>query len=330
VSLHSLKDRLFPGGVQRTLRRWQMRVFRRVRRRDLVRVLRDLGIPAGARICIHSQLSALGHLPEGPGMVIDAVLEAVPGATVLMPTFPFPGAMLDWVQKGPVYDPRRTPSASGALSEALRLRPDAIRGLHPTHPCAAAGPDAALLIEGSEESQEPFGPESSYGRYAASGNAWQLLIHTNHTSIVHYFQEVAGMPNLFLPGLYEARGLDWEGREHRRMIRVHRPVLPLYVALPEYVWLPDFVLPFPSATTERLERRFGPAAGAVLARQRELESAGVIRAVRYRDAEIAAVHVPPWSERVCAEMKESFRKHPECYELPALEEARARGLLAPV
>lgn len=326
----SLRQRIFPGGVRRSLRRWHMSLFRRVSRKDLVCSLRGLGIPAGARICIHSQLSGLGYLPEGPGMVIDAVLEAFPGATVLMPTFPFAGSMLEWVQSGAVFDPRRTPSASGALSEALRLRPDALRGLHPTHPCAAVGPDARVLIEGGEESREPFGPNSSYGRYAASPNAWQLLIHTNHTSIVHYFQEIAGMPNLFLDGLYEVRGLDWQGREQRRLVKVHRPVLALFVALPEYVWLPDFVLPFPSDVRGRFQSKLGGAAGAVLARHAELQSAGVIRIVQCRGAEIAAVHVPPWTGRICAELHESFRRYADRYELPALEEALARGLLAPV
>jgi len=328
MPIPALKQRLFPRGVRRTLERWRMQLFRRVRKADLVRLFQDLGLPPGARICIHSRLSGLGYLPRGPQEVLEAVLEAAPGCTILMPTFPFPGAALDWVRSGAVYDPRRTPSASGALSEALRTFPGALRSLHPTHPCAAAGPDARLLIDGSEDSIEPFGPQSAYGRYAASQNAWQLLIHTNHTSIVHWFQEVAGMPNLFLPELYEVKGLDWEGRERVRQVRVHRPVLPLYLALPDYIWLPDFAIAFPAETRFALERRIGARVMApVLDRQQELERQGVIRVARYRDAEIAAIHVPPWSERVCAEMRDSFARFPERYTLEALEAARRRGEL---
>lgn len=305
-----------------------MRLFRRVRKADLARLLRDLGVPPGARICIHSRLSGLGYLPRGPQEVLEAVLEAAPGCTILMPTFPFPGAALDWVRSGAVYDPRNTPSSSGALSEALRLFPGAVRSLHPTHPCAAIGPEARLLIDGSEDSAEPFGPRSAYGRYAASGNAWQILIHTNHTSIVHYFQEAAQMPNLFLPGLYDVRGLDWEGGEQVRQVHVHRPVLPLYAALPDYIWLPDFAIAFPAETRRALERRLGlRALGPVLDRQGELQRQGVIRVARYRDAEIAAVHVPPWSARVLAELRESFVRFPERYTLEALETACRRGEL---
>lgn len=323
-----LKQRLFPRGIRRTLDRWRMQLFRRVRQADLVRLIRDLGMPPAARICIHSRLSGLGYLPRGPQQVLEAVLEAVPGCTILMPTFPFPGSALDWVLSGTVFDPRRTPSASGALSETLRLFPGAVRSLHPTHPCAAVGPDACLLIDGSEDSIEPFGPHSAYGRYAASENAWQLLIHTNHTSIVHWFQEVAGMPNLFLPDLYEVKSLDWEGRPFVRRVCVHRPVLPLYLALPEYIWLPDFAIAIPAQTRLELKRRLGARAlGPVLDRQQELLRQGVIRIARLRDAEIAAVHVPPWSRRVCAEMRDSFARFPNRYTLEALESARQRGEL---
>lgn len=302
--------------------------LRRVAEKDLRRLIAGLGIPPGAWICIHSRLSGLGYLPRGPRMVLDAVFDAVPGCTVLMPTFPFASSALDWVRSGAVYDPRNSPSASGALSEALRLYPGALRSLHPTHPCAAVGPDAPTLIEGSEESQEPFGPQSSYGRYAAAGNAWQILIHTNHTSIVHYFQEAVGMPNLFLPELYSVRGLDWHGRECVRQVRVHRPVLPLYVALPAYIWLPDFAIAFPSATRAALESRLGaPAMAPVLDRQAELIRSGAIRVARFRDAEIAAIHVAPWAARVCQEMRDSFERFPQCYRIEALEQARRDGAL---
>jgi aminoglycoside 3-N-acetyltransferase len=328
MRLAQLKERLFPGGFRRTGLRWRSQIFRRVSQRDLVKLLQDLGLPAGAMVCIHSRLSDLGYLPKGPQQILEAVFESAPGSTILMPTFPFAGSQLDWIRSGAVFDVRSTPSKSGVLSEALRRFPGALRSLHPTHPCAACGPRAAELIAGSEDSVEPFGPESAYGRYAADPNAWQLLIHTNHTSIVHYFQEVAGMPNLFMPELEEAQGVDWEGRRYSRRVRVHRPVFPLYLALPEYIWLPDFAIAFPVGVRESLVRRLGERVMApVLARQQELERRGVIRVGRYRQAEIAIVQVAPWTERVCAEMRESFARYPERYRLEAYEEARRRGEL---
>jgi 2-methylisocitrate lyase-like PEP mutase family enzyme len=111
-------------------------------------------------------------------------------------------------------------------------------------------------------------------------------------------------------------------------VRVHRPVFPLYLALPEYIWLPDFAIAFPVGVRDSLVRRLGERVMApVLARQQELERRGVIRVGRYRQAEIAIVQVAPWTERVCAEMRESFARYPERYRLEAYEEARRRGEL---
>ena len=58
--------------------------------------------------------------------------------TVMAPTFNHGAAE--------IYDARLTPSRNGAVTEALRLRPDARRSVHPTHPYAAIGPHADYLI----------------------------------------------------------------------------------------------------------------------------------------------------------------------------------------
>lgn len=323
------KRRLFPKGVRRTLEDWRRRLFQRVTRERLTETLREFEIPSGSWICIHAQLSGLGYLEGGPGIVIDAVLDAVPRCTILMPSFPFSGACHDHLQSNPLYDPKNTPSASGLLSETLRLYPGARRSLHPTHPCVALGPDAAALIAGSEHSVTPFGPESAYGRYASSPRAWQLLLHTNATSIVHEFQEIVRMPNLFLPDLRIARGLDAAGQEQRYEVKVHTPLLPLFVATPEYVWFPDYALPFPAHKSDHLLARMNHSATAleIVERHEELRREGVFREGWIRDAEILAVHVPPWRARICEDVRQSFRRFPERYELEALREARRRGEL---
>lgn len=329
MSILDLKRRLFPKGMKRAARSQWRRWFDRVTERDLAAAIGRLGIPDGAWVCIHSQLSALGYLPGGPRIVIDALRARVPGCTVLMPTFPFSGTALAHLESDPLYDPRTTPSASGVLSEALRQYPGAVRSLHPTHPCVAVGPEAEALIEGSERAETPFGPDSAYGRYAQSPKAWQLLIHTNSTSIVHEFQEAADMPNLFLPEQYTARGLDWEGREQRYQIKVHTPLLPLFVATPEYVWFPDYALPFPPAKREHLIARMHDkeAARRIVERHEELKKAGVFREARAGAALLMAVEVAPWRERIVRDVRESIHQYPERYSVQAVTEAKARGEL---
>jgi aminoglycoside 3-N-acetyltransferase len=116
----------------------------RVTRTDLVAGLREIGIETGALLQVHSSLSRLGYVEGGAETVVDALLEAVGSeGTVMVPTFNHGGA--------DIFDPRTTPSTNGAVTEALRRRPEARRSLHPTHPYAAIGKHAEELVTGHLE-----------------------------------------------------------------------------------------------------------------------------------------------------------------------------------
>ncbi len=316
-----LKRRMFPKGVRRWAARQRNRVVRRTSEAALVRAFRRLGLPPGAIICIHAKLSSLGYLPGGPASVLRALQKAVPDCTIIMPTFPFSGSMVEYVSADPLYDPATTPSASGLLSEALRTYPGAVRSLHPTHPCAAVGPEARRLIEGSERSETPFGDESAYGRYTQEPGAYQLLIDTNSTSIVHRFQERVGWPNLFLDGLRPVRGLDHHGRVRTYRVRVHVPQVPLYVAVPgagdslQYVWMPDYCLLFPSRKRSSVtgQLQLADVARRLARRDDEFVSAGVFKRTTCGGAELLAIRVAPWLEAMTAELARNIEGSPAAY-----------------
>jgi len=335
--LDGLRRRYFPKGVRRAARKQYARLFRRTTRRGLARTIRALGVPDGAPVCVHSMLSGLGHLVGGPATVVDAIRDAVPGATVMVPTFPFGGTCEDHLARDPLFDPAATPSRSGLLTETIRLLPDARRSVHPTHPCAAVGPDAAALIDGSENALTPFGDDATYGRFAAREDAALLLLHTNNTSLVHRFQEVAGTPNLFLDGTRTARGLDASGKERTYRVRVHRGVLPLYVILRgdrederEYVWLPDYCLPAPDYNRVRVSAGLHSrrVRDFLFGRHAQFVKDGVVRTVRHRGAEVIAVMVRPFLERICRDLRASYEAFADEYALDELERARANGYLS--
>ncbi len=321
--LDRVRRRYFPKGIRRVARRQLARVFRRTSRKALAHALRGLGIEDGAPVCVHSMLSALGHLVDGPQTVIGAVQDAVPNVTIMMPTFPFGGTCEEYLAGDPFYDRAATRSASGLLTDTLWRTAGAQRSLHPTHSCAALGPDAALLIDGSEHVQTPFGDDSTYGRFAAREDAELLLIHTNNTSLVHRFQEVANTPHLFLEGMRTARGLDATGNETTYEVRVHRPLQPLYVILQgderddrEHVWLPDYCLPAPTYNKKRIATNLHSrrARDELFARQDEFEKDEVVRKVRYRGAEIIAVGVLPFMNRICNDLRQSYSQFAHEYE----------------
>jgi aminoglycoside 3-N-acetyltransferase len=321
-ALRDWKRRTFPKGVRRVLDRYRKRLFERTRETHLVRALERLELAPGSVVCVHARLSSFGYLVDGPESIIRAVRRAIPDSTVLMPTFPFGRTMLEYVEGDPLYDPATTPSASGLLSEAFRRMEGVRRSLHPTHPCAALGPRADALVDGSEKAATPFGDESSYGRFCLMDEAVQLLFDTNSTSIVHRVQEVVGMPNLFLPGTRTARGRDRSGRVVRHEVVVHTPRIPLFIAVPggeasvQYVWMPDYCVLFPSShrATVLAGLRDEETRRRLAARDDGFFDSGVFRRTKHRNAEILAFHAKPWLDAMCAEMKANLERFAEAYD----------------
>jgi len=129
--------------------------------------LHRLGIQPGDLLIAHTSLRAFGWVQGGAEAVVEALLDVVgPTGTVMVPTFNH--------SRVKVFDPETTPSHNGAVTEALRKRPNALRSLHPTHPYAAIGRDAAELTAGNLE-VGTFDPASPLGKLADRGG-WIVLL----------------------------------------------------------------------------------------------------------------------------------------------------------
>ena len=110
--------------------------------RGLTDSLHALGIRGGDRLLVHSSLRSLGQVERGADGVVDALLETLgPKGLLVVPTFTYFSTR---------FDPAATPGRTGAISEALRRRVDAVRSLHPFYSVAAVGHGATALCEGHE------------------------------------------------------------------------------------------------------------------------------------------------------------------------------------
>lgn len=128
--------------------------------------LARLGVRPGTRVVVHSSMRAVGPVPGGPAALAQALVDAVgPDGLVLAPTFTY---------DSPRFDPAGTPGRTGAVGEALRLRPDAVRSLHPFYSVAAVGAGAATLCAG-HELVPGTGIDSPLDRLAADGGQVLLL-----------------------------------------------------------------------------------------------------------------------------------------------------------
>lgn len=120
-----------------------------VSRRDIVTAIREMGLQEGDKVMVHSSLSSMGYVDSGAVTVVEAFLEVLGSEGILMvPTFTHSGTEY--------YDPLATPSKNGAVSEAARKYPGAVRSLHPTHAVTAIGPDAEELWYGTIWSGGPW------------------------------------------------------------------------------------------------------------------------------------------------------------------------------
>ena len=154
-------------------------------RSDVIRSLESMGLKAGDRVMVHSSLSSMGHVEGGAPTVLQAFLDVLGAAgTLMVPTFTHSGCQY--------YDPLLTPSLNGAITEAARSLPGAIRSLHPTHAVTVVGPDAEDLVE-DDLDRGALGRDSALDRLIKKG-AHVFLLGVDHraNSSIHIGEDYAG------------------------------------------------------------------------------------------------------------------------------------------
>lgn len=160
-------------------------------RQELERDLRLAGIDAGDNVILHSSLRSLGAMRGGPDAVVDAFMDVIGDAGNLMvPTFTY--CLPAW--KSEPFDIRSTRSRTGAITEAVRNHPMALRSFHPTHSVAVLGPDAEAIVRNHMHATA-IGLESPFGRMHERGAKIVMLGTRQDTnSSLHYCEVHAAVP----------------------------------------------------------------------------------------------------------------------------------------
>ena len=156
-----------------------------LRKSDIIEALKRVGLRGGESLLLHSSLRSMGTVNGGADALIDAFLETLgTDGTLMVPTFNY--SVDDY------FDPRETPSRTGAITECLRNRKQAVRSLHPTHSVATIGAKAAQYTEGHEE-VGAFGINSPIDKLAKAGGHTLLLgVKHDTSSAVHVGECWAG------------------------------------------------------------------------------------------------------------------------------------------
>jgi aminoglycoside 3-N-acetyltransferase len=153
--------------------------------------LLNLGLGPGSAVVVHSSLRATGGvIPGGAETVVDTLLDVIGGDGLLVaPTFTYDNTRFGGTE----------PSRTGAISEAVRGRQDAVRSLHPTYSVAAIGKGAADLCR-DHELRAGTDVQTPLDRLAWSDGT-VLLIGVGHVAntTIHVGEFHANAPYLEIP-----------------------------------------------------------------------------------------------------------------------------------
>lgn len=176
---------------------------------DIRKGLEEIGLRAGDVVMVHSSLSSFGRVEGGADAVVDALLDVLGQAgTLVVPTF---------VARTSGFDAASTPSVCGAVTEAARVRPEAIRSLHPTHSVAVIGPLAADIVEGHEK-VNAFGRGSPLFKVLqVRGKVLQLGVTHTSNSMVHVAEEIAEAG--YLERTWQVEFRTAQGKTVRKWVR---------------------------------------------------------------------------------------------------------------
>ena len=136
----------------------------------LVNDLRACGLREGDDVLVHTSLSKIGYVENGPETLVSA-LKMVIGekGNILMPTSPNAGLQLEYIRSLEAFEVKNSPSALGAITEYFRKLPNVKRSAHPTEPVACLGPDADFYTEGHLGELTPYTDRSPFARISERG-----------------------------------------------------------------------------------------------------------------------------------------------------------------
>jgi aminoglycoside 3-N-acetyltransferase len=176
---------------------------------DLLAGWREAGVRAGMHLIVHSTLSSIGRVRGGATTAVDSLRHAVgPEGTLVTPAFtpqvadPHPevrGVPDEDVRvrrdQVPLFGPD-LPSPMGAVAEALRLTPGAVRSRHPQASVAALGARAEEIVSG-QPLHFAVGRGSPFATLLELGG-WILLVGVGHNrnSFLHHAESLIARPRL--------------------------------------------------------------------------------------------------------------------------------------
>ena len=193
----------------------------------LVQNLQSIGIQKGDSLLVHSSLSKMGYLENGPDTLIDALIEVIgTDGNLLMPSSPNALLQLDFIKSNSLFDVQNSPSKLGAITEVFRKRNGVIRSLNATEPVCALGPDALYFTEGHFNELTPYTKKSPFYRLTEKNGKILYIGVTlaNAGTSLHLLEDAVDFKYpVYFPEVFDVKIKDATGTIHEVKTKVHNP-----------------------------------------------------------------------------------------------------------
>jgi aminoglycoside 3-N-acetyltransferase len=159
---------------------------------ELRRALEKMGLCAGDQLLLHAGFDASYGFKGTASEVTDTFLQVLGSTGALyMVSLPYGSSTIEYLRTEPTFDPLRTPSRMGLISEFYRRRPGVLRSLHPTHPILGFGPDVSSVLAGHEDCLMPCGAGSPFEHLLErSAKLAFMNVSLNTMTYFHYLEHL--------------------------------------------------------------------------------------------------------------------------------------------
>jgi aminoglycoside N3'-acetyltransferase len=125
----------------------------------LLNNLRESGLGYGDTLLVHSSLSKIGNVEGGSSTIIDALIDCVGDqGNIIMPTYSYVNSMANTTrEENYIFDPEKSKSVVGIVTETFRNMKNVRRSIHPTHSICAFGPNSETIVSGHLTAETNFG-----------------------------------------------------------------------------------------------------------------------------------------------------------------------------
>jgi len=198
-----------------------------ISQKDLENDFRNAGIIERDVVLVHSSLSRIGHLKDGPKTFVDALKNVVgDSGTILMPTSPNAVYQLDYIRQNKTFDVLNTPSKTGKITEYFRTLPGSKRSLHPTEPVSGIGANVDYFIGEHFGELTPYTSKSPFYKVSEKGGKILYVgvtlsmagtnLHTLEDAVDFKFP-------VYVDEIFDVEVIDENGKKHLVKTKIHDP-----------------------------------------------------------------------------------------------------------